>query len=165
MRWFFLAITVLVGLPSLARAQVESPYNPRVAGVLVKCVSSSGVPVAFVPNTLLADVGLGFPPWPDVPAHVEYNPGLLARLPPPVQLFWFGHTCAHEVLAAPSSEQDADCWSLQFLKRQGLLSRAQVGELQAYLEGRPVVRWGHQPGPDRARLLLGCYDRKPGARK
>jgi hypothetical protein len=128
-------------------------------------VSSSGLPVAFVPNTLLADVGLGFPAWPDVPAHVEYNPGMLARLPPPVQLFWFGHTCAHEVLKAPSREQDADCWALEFLKRQGLVSRPQVVEIQAYLEGKPVVRWGHQPGPERARSLLGCYDRKPGARK
>ncbi|HEX8824300.1 MAG TPA: hypothetical protein VF794_30545 [Archangium sp.] len=165
MRCVLLAFTMLVGLPGLARAQVDSPYNPRIAGVPVRCVSSTGLPVAFVPNTLLADVGLGFPAWPDVPAHVEYNPGMLARLSPAVQLFWFGHTCAHEVLAAPSREEDADCWALQFLERQGLVSRAQVGEIQSYLGARPVVKWDHQPGAERARLLLKCYDRASGARK
>ncbi len=164
-RHIFLTLAVLAACPGTGRAQPMTPYHPRVAGVPMSCTSSQGVPVAFVPNTSLADVGLWFPAWPDVPSHVEYNPALLARLPPPVQLFWFGHACAHEVLAAPVSEEGADCWSLQFLKRQGLVSRAQVGELQSYLQGAPVVPWGHQPGPERARLLLGCYDRASGARK
>ncbi len=159
MRAFFLALTVFVGLPGLARAQPVTPYNPRIAGVPMSCMSSQGVPVAFVPNSSLADVGLWFPAWPDVPAHIEYNPALLARLPPPVQLFWFGHACAHEVLAKDVNEERADCWSLQLLKRRGLVSRAQVVELQSYLLGAPVVQWGHQPGPERTRLLLGCYDR------
>jgi hypothetical protein len=49
---------------------------------------------------------------------------------------------------------------------QGLEGRgAQVLEIQAYLEGQPVVRWGHQPGSERTRLLLGCYERKSAAPK
>ncbi len=164
-RHIFLTLAVLAACSGTGRAQPMTPYHPRVAGVPMSCMSSQGVPVAFVPNTSLADVGLWFPAWPDVPSHVEYNPELLARLPAPVQLFWFGHACAHEVLAAPVSEEGADCWSLQFLKRQGLVSRTQVGEIQSYLLGAPVVQWGHQPGPERTRLLLGCYDRAPGIRK
>ena len=161
-----LALTVLVGLPGLARAQPVTPYNPRIAGVPMSCTSSQGVPVAFVPNSSLADVGLWFPAWPDVPAHVEYNPGLLERLPAWVQPFWFGHACAHGVLAAGLREEDADCWSIQLLKRQGLVSRAQVVELQAYLLDAPgVVPWGERPGPTRARLLLGCYDQASRTRK
>jgi hypothetical protein len=158
-RYLFLALTVLGGLPGLARAQPVTPYNPRIAGQPVSCTSSQGEPVAFVPNTSLADVGLWFPAWPGVPAHVEYNPGLLARLPPEVQLFWFGHACAHGVLAADLGEEGADCWSIQFLKRRGLVSRAQVLELQSSLLAAPVVPWGHRPGPPRAKLLLACYDR------
>jgi hypothetical protein len=165
MRALFLALTVFVGFPGLGRAQPLTPYNPRVAGLPMSCTSSQGVPVAFVPNSSLADVGLWFPAWPDVPAHVEYNPALLARLPSPVQLFWFGHACAHAALAAPFSEESADCWSLQFLKQRGLVSRTQAVELQSYLQGAPVVQWGHQPGPERARLLLGCYDRAPGTKR
>ncbi|HYO51950.1 hypothetical protein [Archangium sp.] len=158
-RYLFLALTVLVGLPGLGWAQAVTPYNPRIAGVPVSCLSSQGEPVAFVPNSSLADVGLWFPSWPGVPAHVEYNPGLLARLPPWVQLFWFGHACAHGALAAGLGEESADCWSVQFLKRRGLVSRAQVVELQSYLMSAPVVPWGHRPGPARARLLPECYDR------
>jgi hypothetical protein len=164
MRYVFLALLVLVGLPGLAWAQPASPYTPWIAGVPVSCKSSSGMPVAFVPNTSLADVGLSFPAWPDVPSHVEYNPGLLARLPPVVQLFWFGHVCAHQALAEGLSEESADCGSIQLLKQQGLVSRAQVVELQSYLSNAPmVVPWGHRPGPARAGLLLACFDRAPGA--
>ncbi|PTL77609.1 hypothetical protein [Vitiosangium sp. GDMCC 1.1324] len=164
-RCLLLLLTALAGLPGLARAQPSTPYHPRIAGVPMSCVSTSGVPVAFVPNTSLADVGLWFPAWPGVPAHVEYNPALLARLPSPVQLFWFGHACAHGMSASDSDEERADCESLQLLKRLGLVSRAQVLEMQSYLQGTPVVQWGHQPGPSRARLLLGCYDRASGPRK
>lgn len=160
MRSFFLALTVLVGLPGLARAQPVTPYHPRIAGVSMTCMSSQGVRVAFVPNTSLADVGLWFPGWPGVPAHVEYNPGLLARLPREVQLFWFGHACAHAVPVDMAGEEGADCGSIQLLKKQGLVSRAQVGELQSYFRNAPVGGpWGHRPGPERAQRLLACYDR------
>ncbi|MFY0565358.1 hypothetical protein ACN28E_16165 [Archangium lansingense] len=159
MRSLFLALLVLVGVPGLARAQVVTPYNPLIAGVPMTCMSSQGVPVAFVPNTSLADVGLWFSGWPGVPAHVEYNPGLLARLPPAVQLFWFGHVCAHDVLGAGSNEESADCWSLQFLKQQGLVTRAQAAELQSYLLTAPVVPWSERPGRVRVQQLLSCYDR------
>jgi hypothetical protein len=162
MRSSLLALTVLVGLPGLARAQAVTPYNPRIAGVPMSCMSSQGMPVAFVPNTSLADVGLWFSGWPGVPAHVEYNPGLLARLPPGVQLFWFGHACAHAVAGETAHEESADCGSVQLLKREGRVSRTQVSELQSYFLNAPaVVPWGHRPGPARAQRLLACYDRAP----
>jgi hypothetical protein len=159
MRSTFLALLVLAGLPGLARAQAVTPYHPLIAGTSMTCLSSQGVPVAFVPNTSLADVGLWFSGWPGVPAHVEYNPGLLVRLPPVVQLFWFGHVCAHEVLGAGSNEESADCWSLHFLKQQRLVSREQAAELQSYLLTAPGIPWSERPGPRRAQLLLACYDR------
>lgn len=159
-RSFFLALVVLVGLPGLASAQTVTPYTPRIAGLPMTCMSSQGVPVAFVPNTSLADVGLWFGAWPNVPAHVEYNPGLLVQLPPEVQLFWFWHTCAHGVYGNASGEESADCGAIQSLRQQGLLSRPQVLELQSWFVNTPVrVAWGHRPGPTRAQLLLGCYDR------
>jgi len=163
MRYLFLALTVLVGLPGLARAQSETPYQPRIAGTPFQCTSSTGVPVAFVPNASLADIGLALPERPDVPAHVEYNPELLARLPSWMQLFWYGHVCAHEALAIPHSEESADCWSLQMLKYQRFVSRAEVLALQSAFSGALLVPWGHQPGPTRAQRLLECYDRSSGA--
>ncbi len=162
---FLLALMALGGLPGLARAQPPTPLHPRVAGVTVSCTSSRGEQVAFVPNTSLADVGLWFPAWPGVPAHVEYNPQLLARLPAPVQLFWFGHACLHASLTRDSDEEGADCGGLQLLKQRGLLSRAQVVELQAWLKDPPRVPWGHLPGSARAQRLLACYDRAPGPSK
>lgn len=164
MRHTLLALMMCVGLPGLARAQPVTPYTPRIAGVPMSCTSSQGVPVAFVPNSSLADIGLWFPAWPDVPAHVEYNPRLLAQLPPEVQVFWFWHTCAHGVLGNVSGEEGADCGAIQSLKRLGLVSREEVLELQSWFLNAPVlVPWGHRPGPSRAQLLPGCYDRASGA--
>ena len=164
-RSFPLALLVLLGLPGPARAQPVTPLHPRVAGVAVSCTTSRGEPVAFVPNTSLADVGLWFAGWPGVPAHVEYNPQLLARLPAPAQLFWFGHTCLHASPTPGAGEEDADCGGLQLLKRRGLVSRAQVVEIQQWSREPPGVPWGHHPGPARAQRLLACYDRSPAPPK
>lgn len=163
MRSILLAFLVLVGLPGLASAQPVTPYTPRIAGIPMSCTSPQGVPVAFVPNTSLADVGLWFAAWPDVPAHVEYNPHLLRQLPPEVQLFWFWHTCAHGAQGNVSGEESADCGAIQSLKQQGLMTREQVLELQSWFVNAPVrVPWGHRPGATRAPLLAGCYDRTSG---
>lgn len=164
MRSLSLALLVLVGVPGLASAQPVTPYTPRIAGLSMTCMSPQGVPVAFVPNTSLADVGLWFSSWPNVPAHVEYNPGLLVQLPPEAQLFWFWHECAHGVYGNGSNEESADCGAIQSLRQQGLLSRQQVLELQSWFVNASVrVPWGHRPGPRRVQLLLGCYDRVSGA--
>ncbi|MFL5354978.1 hypothetical protein [Archangium sp.] len=163
MRSLLLALLVLVGLPGLASAQTVTPYTPRIAGQPMTCMSPEGVPVAFVPNTSLADVGLWFPAWPNVPAHVEYNPRLLVQLPPEAQLFWFWHTCAHGVGNA-SSEEGADCGAIGSMMRLGLVTGDQVLALQSWFVNEPVrVPWGHRPGLARVRLLPGCYSQAGGA--
>ncbi|MGZ3457775.1 MAG: hypothetical protein ACXU86_04640 [Archangium sp.] len=158
MRYVLLALSVLVGLPGLAQAQQMGTYNPRLGGVTVSCTSYSGQPVLFVPNSSLADFGQAFPERPGVPPTIEFNPGLLSRVPSWLQLFWFGHECAHVELA-DYGEERADCRSLQLLKQQGLVSRTDVLEMQSAFASGLNMPWSHRPGPTRAQRLLECYDR------
>lgn len=145
----------------VALAVGVTPSNPWSAGGPLHCVSSSGHPVEFVPNPMLPELGQVFFDRPGAP-RVEFNPGLLGRLPPQMQLLWVGHACAHFVLADAHREEAADCWALQSLKQHGLVTREQVLAMQSIVENAPSVPWAHWPGPSRAWHFLECYDRRPG---
>lgn len=162
-RSLFVVVAVLAGLPGAAWAQGSEIYNPVVGGMPVSCVSYTGQPVAFLPDLKLQDVGKAYAEEPGTPPHIEYNPVLLSRLPPLVQLFWYGHVCAHEVLADADSEQNADRWALQMLKQQRLLTREEVFELRAYFSGTQEAPWSHQPESTRLWLFDACYEQKPKA--
>jgi hypothetical protein len=131
-----------------------NPFNPVIAGIPVYCTSYSGQPVAFVPNFYLSDVGRA---QPGVPPTIELNPNVLAQLSPRMQLFWYGHECAHHVLGPQNSESNADCWSIRTMRDQGLLAPHELTELQAQILSSPGSIWGHLPGPQRAQLLAQCY--------
>jgi hypothetical protein len=156
-------ITLLgLGLaPASARSQFvsrpDNPFNPTIGGVPVSCTSLAGKAVAFIPNANLRDVGRARPGFPPT---IELNPTLLRQLPGKMQLFWYGHECAHHVLSL-NTEPRADCWSIQNGKMQGLFSRTDVLEMQQYLLGLPGSPWGHLPGEERAKLLLACFEAAP----
>jgi hypothetical protein len=135
-------------------AQSFNPYNPVIAGVPVFCRSFQGQPVAFVPNPSLPDVGRALP---GSPPTIELNPVVLSRLTPLMQLFWYGHECAHHVLGGANSESNADCWSIKTMRNQGMLTAQTVRQLQAQIAGTPGSMWGHLPGPARANLLGQCF--------
>jgi len=150
------AILLLVSTPGLAQwgAPGYDPFNPVIAGIPVHCTSFTGEPVALVPNWNLPDVGRSSP---GMPPRIELNPGVLAMMTPKMQLFWYGHECAHHVLGPANSETNADCWSIRTMRDQGLLSPDEVPQLQAQIASTPGTMWGHLPGPQRAALFAQCY--------
>jgi hypothetical protein len=151
-----------LGCPTSAGNNFANQFNPTIGGTPVFCTNAIGQPVAFVPNLGLNDVGRAsqgaFGPI------IELNPGVLAQLPQKIQLFWYGHECGHHVLghviSVPSlvNESAADCWAIQTGKRQALFSRAQVAAFAPYFQNNPGSPWGHLPGPQRAALLVQCFD-------
>ena len=150
------ATLILSGLRfgAVAEARQWSPYNPVIAGIPVHCTSFNGQPVAFVSDPRLPDVGRA---QPGLPPTIELNPYVLAQLTPKMQLFWYGHECAHHVLGRTNSESNADCWAIKTMRNQGLLSAFEVPQLQAQIAGTRGSMWGHLPGPARAGLLGACF--------
>lgn len=156
----------MVGLTLLSAggtaAQFADPFHPVIAGRAVQCMSAIGQPVAFIPNPMLNDIGRSRP---GMPPTIELNPVILSRLPPPQQLFWWGHECAHHALGHTiglldiTSESQADCWAIQKGKEAGILSRRDVEAFMPYFLGNPGTMWGHLPGPVRVNAFLACFDR------
>jgi hypothetical protein len=99
---------------------------PVIGGMPVSCIDASGVPVVVVSNHLLGDVGvatheLGAP-------VIHMNPHVLLQMPGALQLFWYGHECAHHVLGA--SEAAADCWSVRTGRDQGWLTSSDLDTME-----------------------------------
>lgn len=151
-RQISLAIGFLYILPASAQ---PNPFNPVIAGLPVYCTSYQGQPVAFIENPMLPDVGRA---QPGNPPTIELNPSVLAQLTPKMQLFWYGHECAHHVLGPANSEVNADCWAIKTMRDQGLLPPHELPQLMAQISGTPGSMWGHLPGPHRANLLAQCYN-------
>ena len=162
MRSLFLLAVGLVCLPEAVRAQPVDPYQPTIGGVPVSCTSYSGQAVVFQANLHLKDVGRSYPEAPGGAPRIEYNPLLLARMSTPAQLFWYGHVCAHHVLADADSEENADRWALQYLKQQGLVTPEEVAALPSFLGGPESLAWSHRPGSARLARLDTCYEQPPG---
>ncbi len=149
-------IALAFALASSASAQTWSgpTFNPVIAGVPLYCTSYGGQPVAFVPNPTLNDVGRALP---GMPPRIELNPLVLAQLSPKMQLFWYGHECAHHVLGPANSESNADCWAIKTMRNQGLLQQSEIPQLQQQIINTPGSMWGHLPGPARGGLFAACY--------
>jgi hypothetical protein len=153
----------VLGCPSSAGNNFSNPYSPVIASQPVFCTSApNGQPVRFVVNAFLNDVGRAY--WVNEPI-IELNPAVLQRLPPKLQLFWYGHECGHHVLGhllpgagSPQNESQADCWAIQVGKSQGLFTRPEVVAFAPYFANNPGSPWGHLPGTQRAALLVGCFD-------
>lgn len=134
---------------------VDAAYTPIIGGIQVNCTSNMGQQVVFVPNWNLPDVGRATP---GIPPRIELNPNVLAQLTPKMQLFWYGHECAHHVLGPANNEINADCWAIKTLRNTGLLAPFEVPHLQAQIANTPGSLWGHLPGPQRAVLFAQCYN-------
>ncbi|MDX2307398.1 MAG: hypothetical protein NW216_04090 [Hyphomicrobium sp.] len=94
---------------------------------------------------------------------ITLNQSRLQTLPGKMQIFFFNHECAHHVMAhvfypSPTSENEADCWSIKMGRDGNLFSRADVEAFAPHLAHSRGSPLGHLPGPDRARRLLACFD-------
>lgn len=147
-------VSILVMLCLVAGVRAQPTYQPVIGGVPLSCVSHTGQQVLAVPNWNLPDVGRAMP---GMPPTIELNPNVLAQLTPKMQMFWYGHECAHHVLGGMNSEVNADCWSIKTMRNQGFLSPQELPQLQAQIVNTPGSMWGHLPGPHRAQLFAQCY--------
>lgn len=155
------AAMALVG--PAARASTD-PVRPQavVAGVSVACRDFRGIPVHTV---RVADLGDGGRAWVvnRVPMIV-LDEKVLDRLPDKLQLFFYGHECAHHVLGhtlvyRPDRESEADCWAIKDGRARGIFSRSEVEGFAPFLAAsRGSAITGHLPGPARAKHLLNCFD-------
>lgn len=145
-------VTLLILLASnFARAD----YVIYIGGMPLNCSNVYGVPVNFILNTGLADVGSANPF--SNPPIIVFNPHVLSQFTTEMQLFWFGHECAHHTVGA--NEPAADCMSIKTLRNMGLLSAAQIPILQSQILGAPGNMWtGHMPGPMRAQHFANCFN-------
>lgn len=144
-------------------ATKQSPFAglDRIAGVELACKDFRGQPVKTIEMANLGDVGRA---WliSRVPL-IALDPTIMRTLPAKLQLFFFGHECAHHVLAhsyvlSTTMESDADCWSIRNGRDRGLFSRDDVVNFAPWLMKSTGSPWGHLPGPERSRHLLKCFD-------
>lgn len=137
--------------------------RPTVGGEVLACADFRGIPVR---TNFMAELG-------DV-ARANYisrmpviflDPDRLAELPAKLQIFFYEHECAHMVLGhyyyrTAESENEADCWSIRALRDMGRLTRTEVESFAPYFAQSKGSKFGHLPGPERAKRLLKCYDER-----
>jgi len=96
---------------------------------------------------------------------IRYNPALLPGLPPAARQFFYAHECARHALGDAAKAdpplarvRQADCVGLAALLASGLLTRAEVADLQAQLVFS-ADEWDRLPGPPRSFDLTACRAR------
>ncbi len=158
-----LPVSMAIAVESGARTKRAHQEPVRIAGMPVECTDFRGRAVRTMRVANLGDVGRAWVvntmPFIIMDVHV------LVKLPPKLQLFFYGHECAHHVLGhwvqlSQKSEQEADCWSVKNGRDRGLFSRDEIVGFAPYLRTSKGSPWGHLPGPKRAQFLLLCFDEK-----
>ncbi len=147
----------LVPEPAEATVSVRS----RIAGMPVECTDFRGRNVLTMRVANLGDVARA---W--VVNRIPFiimDHRRLAALPPKLQLFFYGHECAHHKMghwmnATMTSESEADCWSIQEGRDSGLFTRDEVVSFAPWFANSKGSDYGHMPGPIRAKFLLQCFD-------
>lgn len=142
---------VLIALLSLGSLAVYAQPLP--------CSSFTGIPVPYIPDPTLNNVGVAHRMQNGQPIIV-INPNVVGPLPEFVRQFWYAHECAHHALhPMQNSEINADCYAIKAIRNIGLISnQQQVGFLLNYISTLPGnVMTGHLPGPARAQNLYACF--------
>ncbi|UVL59697.1 hypothetical protein LOY54_16765 [Pseudomonas sp. B21-032] len=136
-------LLLAVGFTPLAPAQVIQILgpNPVIAGTPVSCMGAISY-VAHIPDIAMAQ-----------PGALLFRPDYFS-LPPYVQLFIYGHECAHQIYGG--NEQAADCWSVRLGRNQGFFTPAALQQICAFTFPSPGD-WSHLPGPLRCQQMQACY--------
>jgi hypothetical protein len=124
------------------------------------CRDINGYAVASVSNPSIQDIAIaaifrGNP-------VIYYNPYVLANTRAQTRLFFYAHECGHHALGHTlkglqlGQEQEADCWGINTLVEQRLVSDNDISLIQADIARFARGDWTHLPGPQRAINLRGC---------
>jgi len=149
---------------TLHEAQPESGTTTRIGGIEMRCQDFRGREVTTIKVDELGDVGRA---WViNTMPFIVLDPQLLRLLPYKLQNFFYAHECAHHVLGhwynpSPENEKEADCWAIRYGRDTGLFTRQEVANFAPWLAESKGSRFGHLPGPIRARHLLDCFDSSP----
>lgn len=132
-----------------------------IAGSSVGCRDFRGTSVTTIKVDELGDVGRAWVV--NMSPYIVMDSHLLHRLPAKLQLFFYAHECAHHVLGhwyRPSvdNEKEADCWAIRYGRDAGIFRRQEIVDFAPWLAASKGSRYGHLPGPLRARFLLECFD-------
>ena len=156
------AIVLWLASAGFALGEGLGPNKQVFGGQTLTCRDFRGTPVRFVEMTELGDVGRALIIT-RMPV-IALDPDRLVTLPPALQIFFYEHECAHHMLGhmfnrTLTSETEADCWSINFGRDNGLFTRADVVDFAPYLAKSRGSPFGHLPGPERAAFLLSCFDK------
>lgn len=125
------------------------------------CRDLNGVPVQFILNPQLPDVGRatffnGYP-------VVFINPFVLRRFSPIVQHWWYVHECGHHALGiGKHSEVDADCYAGKALVWNKIIKNLNdISRIQYELQNLPGNAFtGHLPGSARGQIVGECASKE-----
>ncbi len=156
-----LALLAMLGWGGSSFAASNGGYQTRIAGMLVTCSDYRGRVVHTMRVSDLGDVARA---W--VVNRMPYiimDRERLAKLPPKLQLFFYGHECAHHKMGhwmntTMDSEREADCMSVRDGRDKGLFKRDEIASFAPWFAHSRGSRYGHLPGPERAKFLLKCFD-------
>jgi hypothetical protein len=120
------------------------PGQLTIGGFRVKCGRIPALVSERYPDFGASRIGL-----------IILNPSRLKRLSPGARLLIYYHECAHQYVG--SSELDADCWAVQKVRREGLMSRIGLKKACSFIKSLPANR-RHPPGEMRCRHMTRCYN-------
>lgn len=157
----FVTVIAALFLPRVTLADSVIEAEPIIGGAKMKCQDFRGVVVRTTRMTQLGDVGRAW--YIQRMPVIALDPDRLATLPPKMQIFFYGHECAHHVLGhyfnqTTASEREADCWSINHGREQGFFTRTDVEGFAPFLAHSKGSPFGHLPGPQRAAFLVSCFD-------
>ena len=154
------ATALAAGLALFAAQTAKAQH--MIAGYPVFCNDFRGLPVQLIVDPTLNDVGMATLDAFGRPIML-LNPRVLQGLPPSLQLFWYGHECAHHALGHVvrrhlSNEAEADCWAVRTGRAQGWFPPQAFDGMIRMLGSNPGTPMGHLPGPERIRNMIICYN-------
>lgn len=154
-------LTLAIGLAVLHRPAQALSGISEIAGQPVGCKDFRGRSVVNMAVARLGDVG--FARVINTVPYILIDPEIMRTLPAKLQMFFYTHECAHHVLGhwfnpTVNSEREADCWAIRKHRDSGYLTRQDVVDFAPWLAKSRGTRFGHLPGPMRAKHLLACFD-------
>ena len=145
-----LVILSVLLVTGFAQVQAESdrklirPGRLMIDGLRVKCGETPALVSENYPDFGAAQKGL-----------IILNPSKMRRLPRGVRLLIYYHECAHQYVGG--SELAADCWAVQRVRREGLMSRDGLKNACSFIRSLPANR-RHPPGEMRCHQMKRCYN-------
>lgn len=140
------------------------PQAASAAGTFERCFDPQGRPVVVfashkVKPSQVAIAGRAR----DGRPIIAYNKAAMRRFHLITRVYIYYHECAHHVLGHSSGnrpvtrESDADCWSIRYMARRGLLTWKGLRWIQADLSRFGGGDRVHPPGSQRAAYAERCF--------